>query len=100
MERHTIAIGNKAFLFFGAGDALVKLVGSLREARRLAAREPTRYRVGANGWVKLMFADQKLPPRDLLERWIAESYALAKAKPKSKSKPKPKPRARRAAKSR
>jgi hypothetical protein len=90
MERHTMKAGKKAFLFFGSGDALVKLEASLAEAKKLAKAEPKRYRAGANGWVKLMFTADEPPKLDVLARWIAESHALvaapAKKKPAKKKK--------------
>src|SRR5690348_7131380 len=87
MERHTMKAGKKAFLFFGAGDAMVKLDASLAEAKRLAKSEPKRYRAGANGWVKVTFSPEAPPAMDVLARWIAESHALiapAKKKPAKK----------------
>jgi hypothetical protein len=79
LERRTMKTGIKAFLFAGATDAMVKLAASLPEARRLAKAEPARYRVGANGWVKLTFTAAEPPARDVLARWIAESYQLMSA---------------------
>jgi hypothetical protein len=83
MERRTMKTGKKAFLFFGATDALVKLDASLAEAKKLEKAERKRYRVGANGWVKVTFSADEPPALDVLARWIAESYALV-AKPKKK----------------
>jgi hypothetical protein len=83
MERRTMKTAKKAFLFFGATDALVKLDASLVEAKKLAKAEPERYRVGANGWVKVTFSEDMPPAVDVLARWVAESYALV-AKPKKK----------------
>ena len=80
MERHTVKANKKAFVFFGSGDALVKLAASIPEAKKLARSEPERYRVGANNWVKVTFADGK-PPLVVLKKWIAESYALLAIKP-------------------
>src|SRR5688500_782995 len=71
MERHTLKANGKAFLFFGVGDALVKLAGSLAEAKRLAKAEPERYQVGKTAWVKLMFSPEAPPARDVVKRWIA-----------------------------
>jgi hypothetical protein len=87
MERRTIKASNKAFLFFGAKDALLKLRDSLPEASALAAREPTRYSVGAHGWVKATFTADAPPAFDVLARWIGESYQLvASGKPAAKRK--------------
>jgi hypothetical protein len=53
----------------------------LAEATRLAAKEPGRYAVGANGWVKITWAGGEPPPTDLLVRWVEESYRLLAPKP-------------------
>ncbi|MEW5850193.1 MAG: hypothetical protein AB2A00_15500 [Myxococcota bacterium] len=90
MERRTIKVRDKAFLFLGVTDALLKLGESLPEARKLAAKEPDRYRAGAGGWVKLMFSESQPPLMDVVGGWIAESHGLlagaasARAKPKAK----------------
>ncbi len=76
IEKRTFKARDKAFLFLGATDAMVKLGASLAEATGLAAKEPGRYRAGAGGWVKVTFTDDDGPPLDLLERWIDESYRL------------------------
>jgi len=76
LEKRTVKAHKKAFVFLGAADVMVKLSASLPEARRLAKREPDRYRAGAHGWVKASFAEDELPPLALLERWIDESYRL------------------------
>ncbi|HEU0029382.1 MAG TPA: hypothetical protein VFQ53_02030 [Kofleriaceae bacterium] len=86
MERHTVKANGKAFLFVGATDALVKLDGCLAEAREHAARQPARYRIGANGWVKLVFAADVPPPLAMLARWTSESYALVAAPKPARSK--------------
>jgi hypothetical protein len=94
LERRTVKVRGKAFLFLGAGDAMLKLAASLPEAAAWARRQPQAVRVGAGGWVKVTFADHA-PSAQLFETWIAESYALAAdsatAKPKaSKGAAKPK----------
>jgi hypothetical protein len=94
LESRTIKTNNKAFVFLRSAEARLKLAGSLAEARRLAVKQPARYAAGAGGWVKIVFADDT--PRDVLERWISESYQLigGAAKPKSKAKPKAKSKPR------
>jgi len=71
---------DKAFLFLGTDDGsynvMLKLGESLPEAAKLQSREPGRYAVGANGWVKATFAHDESPPPGLLENWIGESYRL------------------------
>jgi hypothetical protein len=76
LERITFKTRHKAFLFLGNTDAMVKLDGSLAEAARLAAKQPDGIRVGANGWVKIIFrADGSDVPAEI-EKWIEESYHL------------------------
>jgi hypothetical protein len=76
LEKRTIKVRRKAFLFLGAADAMLKLGDSKVEAAKLAAKEPDRYKVGATGWVTVKFGDEP-PPAGLLKRWIDESYRLA-----------------------
>jgi YjbR len=103
LESRTIKTNDKAFVFLRGTEARLKLAGSLPEARRMAAKQPAQYTAGAGGWVKIVFAADT--PRDVLARWIAESYQLmgggtskVAAKPqapaKSKAKPKAKSKAR------
>jgi hypothetical protein len=80
LEKSTFKARNKAFLFLGTADMMVKLGDSLAEAVGLASEEPDRYKVGAHGWVTVSFDDRELPPIDLLERWIDESYRLIAAR--------------------
>jgi hypothetical protein len=76
LETCTVKVRNKAFLFVGTTAARLKLSDSLAEAERLAAQEAIRYEVGANGWVKVTYADGDSLPLDVLARWIDESYRL------------------------
>ncbi|MSQ96453.1 MAG: MmcQ/YjbR family DNA-binding protein [Gemmataceae bacterium] len=76
IECTTFKARNKAFLFVGVVEARLKLQESLVEAIKLAAKEPSRYQVGAHGWVKLTFGQDDSPPLELLARWIDESYRL------------------------
>ncbi len=85
LEKRTIRAGGKAFLFLGASDAMMKLRESLGEAVGLAATEPGRYRVGANGWVTVQLDGAAPPGR--LEAWIAESHALVASSAKPAAKP-------------
>jgi YjbR protein len=75
-EKRTVQVRKKAFVFLGATDVLVKLRDSLPEALHLAAQEPNRYRVGALGWVTVTIGAGGSAPRELLERWVDESYRL------------------------
>jgi hypothetical protein len=90
IEKRTFKAKKKAFLFLGVRDAMVKLSDSVAGATKLAAKHPTRYKVGSNGWTTAMFGEGMDAPLDLLERWIDESYRVvtsSKSKSKSKSKP-------------
>jgi hypothetical protein len=76
LEKRTVKVRNKAFLFLGAKDAMLKLSDSLAEANELAERAPGRCKVGAHGWVTVAFGEPESPPLELLLRWIDESYRL------------------------
>lgn len=75
LEARTVKRKNKAFLFLRATEARLKLSASLEEAVARASREPTRYTVGAHGWV-LVQIDGKSAPLDVLKRWVEESHCL------------------------
>lgn len=79
LEKTTVKARDKAFLFLGAADAMVKLGPSLAEATELATWEPERFKVGAHGWVTATFQDGS-PLPEVLERWIDESYRLVAPK--------------------
>lgn len=81
LEKRTINARNKAFLFLGVADAMLKLRDSLAEANDLAAKEPGRYKVGAHGWVNIAFGEAQSLPVDVLVRWVEESYRLLAPKP-------------------
>ena len=85
LEKRTVKAHNKAFVFLGVADVMVKLRASLPEARRLAKKEPARYKAGAHGWVTARL-DGDGPPLAQLERWIDESYDLIAGDPTSKKK--------------
>jgi hypothetical protein len=74
IEKLTIKAGKKAFLFMGTSNVILKLRESLATAASLAAKQPGRYKVGANGWVTITFGPQDAPPDDLLAKWVDESY--------------------------
>jgi predicted DNA-binding protein (MmcQ/YjbR family) len=84
LEKPTVMVRNKAFLFLGKADVMVKLRDSLADAARLAEKEPGRYKAGAHGWVTVTFSDGKAPPLELLEKWIDESYRAIANKPTAK----------------
>jgi predicted DNA-binding protein (MmcQ/YjbR family) len=76
LQKRSIKVGKKAFLFLGTADAMLKLEASLPEAEQLAAVEPERYQVGAHGWTKIMFDDGKGLTAARLVKWVKESYQL------------------------
>ena len=86
LEKRTVKVRNKAFLFLGAADAMVKLADSLAAAAELADAEPGRFKVGAHGWVTITFGDADSLPMDLLVEWVGESYRLLAPKPKARKK--------------
>src|SRR5262249_44961069 len=75
LESRTVKRKNKAFLFLRATEARLKLAASLTEAAGLASQEPTRYSLGAHGWVLVKLEGGPVP-LDVLKRWIEESYSL------------------------
>ncbi|MSU77670.1 MAG: MmcQ/YjbR family DNA-binding protein [Gemmataceae bacterium] len=85
LERRTIKVRNKAFLFLGANDAMLKLSESVAEATDLATKEPGRCKVGAHGWVTVTFQADNAEMERLL-RWIDESYRLFAPKSKKRCK--------------
>ena len=90
VEKRTIKVRKKAFLFLGAGDAMLKLRDSLPEAARLASKEPLRCKAGASGWVTVKARNDRVTPKSLLRKWVEESYGLfapKKASPRRAAKP-------------
>jgi hypothetical protein len=73
-EKRTLKVRNKAFLFIGQRDAMLKLTGSLAEAEEFASREPDLIKVGAHGWTTIRLNEPKKLSVDLLTRWVKESY--------------------------
>jgi hypothetical protein len=76
LEKRTVKVRKKAFLFLSANDAMFKLRDSLDEAEELAESEPDRYKPGAHGWVTVTFGDIGTLPTDRLLNWLDESYRL------------------------
>ena len=79
VEKRTLTVRGKAFLFLGLGkgsaNAMVKLGPSLADALELARAQPTRVKVGATGWVTVTIPAGEDPP-EALGGWIAESHGL------------------------
>lgn len=76
-----IKVRGKVFLFLHVGDAHLSLSVKLPHSREFALdrdfASPTRYGLGAKGWVSAKFegtGKREGPPADLLEAWIEESY--------------------------
>jgi predicted DNA-binding protein (MmcQ/YjbR family) len=74
-----LAVNDKTFAYLSApGDPCglsLKLPFSRSLALDLPGAEPTEYGLGKSGWVSLRFDDDDaLPPTELLESWLDESY--------------------------
>ncbi len=78
-------VGKKVFVFFGRpGDGKfgmsVKLPDSGAGVLCLPFAEPTGYGLGKAGWVTITCAASDLPPLELLEQWVVESYRAVAGK--------------------
>jgi hypothetical protein len=93
LESRTVKVDGRAFLFLGK-DVRLKLKKTVAAAKKLAAKKPDVYEVGAGGWTKIMLASE-LPPIDLLEKWVHESYAVIAGPKKKKAPPKKKKKKKR-----
>jgi hypothetical protein len=67
IERRTVKVKGKAFVFLGPKDAMLKLGPSRAEAKRMG------FAVGSGGWVKVAYDGA---PVATLKQWIGESYGL------------------------
>lgn len=76
LEKRTIKVRQKAFVFIGTKDVMLKLDQSLAEATRVAAANPGSVKVGGHGWTTVTFADGESVPMDLVSKWLQESYRL------------------------
>ena len=77
LEKRTIKVRGKAFLFLGRADAMLKLSDSLPTATKLATAHPDQVKVGAHGWTTIRFAESEaLPRREMLTAWVVESFQL------------------------
>lgn len=74
--------GKGTFLFIGPGPkgtgfkAMFKLKASIPQALKLAAQQPKRFEVGGTGWVTARFTAEEPLPKQLWEKWLAESYEV------------------------
>lgn len=84
-----LAVDDKTFAYLSApGDPpglSLKLPRSHPMALALPGSTPTGYGLGKSGWVSLSFAaggeaQRELPPVDLLEAWLDESYRAQASK--------------------
>ena len=74
-----LAVNDKTFAYLSApGDApglSLKLPFSRSLALDLPGAQPTSYGLGKSGWVSIEFvADAELPPVEVFEQWLEESY--------------------------
>jgi hypothetical protein len=82
IEQAAFKIQTRTFLFSRDVQMMVKLGDSIPEAQKHADADPQHFRVGGP-WVTVNFTGNAMPPREMLERWIAESYALMSAPKKA-----------------
>ena len=87
LECPTVTVRGKAFLFLGDGEVRLKLRDAAAEAGEWASRMPALCSVGAHGWVLVKVGAGEGVPRDVLERWIDESYVLFAPKALAASRP-------------
>lgn len=76
LEKRTIKVRQKAFVFIGTKDVMLKLDQSLVEATKVAAANPGSVKVGGHSWTTVTFADGESVPMDLVSKWLHESYRL------------------------
>lgn len=73
----------KGFLYIGEQGgrykAMFKLKDSIPEAKKLAAKAPEDFQVGAGGYVTARFTAAKPMAKALWSKWLDESYALSVA---------------------
>ena len=73
-----LAVKDKTFAYLSVeGEPLsigCKLPHSCATALLLPFTEPTPYGLGKSGWVTAKFGPGELPPLDMLQAWIDESY--------------------------
>jgi predicted DNA-binding protein (MmcQ/YjbR family) len=75
-----VKVRGKVFAFLGSGNddssyvMSVKLPESGPMALMLECAEPTGYGLGKSGWVSFRGDSNDLPPVEVLEDWIEESY--------------------------
>ena len=84
-----VKVGPKIFIFLGSDDPAagsagvgLKLRDSHDEAMATPGARPSGYNLGKAGWVSIPLAGEagSLPPTDVLERWLVESYRIVAPK--------------------
>jgi hypothetical protein len=85
LEKRTVKVGGKAFLFLSPTDAMLKLAEVSLSAATKASKKNPNIRAGKGGWVKITFDDDENPPPASINQWIAESHALMRPAPKKKT---------------
>jgi predicted DNA-binding protein (MmcQ/YjbR family) len=68
-------VGKKIFVFFGDDKLTLKLVAAHEAAMSIRGTVPTGYGMGKAGWVTIPL-DGDLPPFEILDDWVEESYRL------------------------
>lgn len=80
-------VGKKVFVFFGTGEGSYGMGVKLPLSGPLALAQPgvspSRYGLGAKGWVSIEFSDAL--PFEMLRDWIDESYRAVAPKKLVKS---------------
>jgi predicted DNA-binding protein (MmcQ/YjbR family) len=73
-----LAVNDKTFAYLSVeGEPFkisCKLPQSSAAALMLPFTEPTGYGLGKSGWVSAQFSEGQIPPKEILEAWIDESY--------------------------
>lgn len=85
VESRTYRVCERAFLFVRPLELMLKLAELFPEAQEWARRSPEQYKTGAGGWVTVKLAPG-LPPKEVLVRWIGESYRLMAVVPAKRAK--------------
>lgn len=77
-DHKDLAVNDKTFCYLSVEGAPFSISCKLPEtgdaALLLPFTEPTGYGLGKSGWVSASFEDHPLPPIELFEQWIDESY--------------------------
>jgi hypothetical protein len=77
IESASFRVRGKSFLFLSPAKVMVKLETSQGEASELERRHPAACKTGKGGWTTAALSVPGGAPLKTLERWIAESHALA-----------------------